>query len=570
MDIFVLGISTFAHESSACLLKNGRVVAFAEEERFNRDRHTSSFPIQAIQFCLSRGDISISELSQVTFFWKPKIEILGNALHFVRYLPSSWNLLSAPGGTTSFTFFERMGLMMRLQKVLKRYFPEHKIPPIYFCEHHNAHAASAFYSSPFSEAAILTMDGRGECVTTAFSKGSRSQMQRLFEVPVPHSLGHFYSSITDFLGFKPFFDEWKVMGLSAYGTDRYEDLFSELIRIKGHGFELNLDYFSFHTHGTKKWLSDKFYEAIPRPKDGDFQNSADIAWAAQRCVERMGLHLARQLREMTNSDTLCVAGGVALNCLMNQKIVEQSGFEKFYFQPIANDAGTSLGSAQHWYHHVRGNQKWNDQPHQDDLAWGPAFSSQQCETLLKKYKLSYQRAPDFVAQAAQLLYQGKVIGWFQGGMEGGPRALGHRSILADPTRKDMKEKINQIVKKRETFRPFAPSVLLEKAKEYFEMPKDLPSPHMILTGNVRKEWSSRLPAITHVDGTARVQTVSKMHHPLFHSLIEKFGELSGVSVLLNTSFNENEPIVCNPQEAIECFLRSDLDALFLEDLVVIK
>lgn len=566
MDTFVLGISAFAHEASACLLHNGKVVAFAEEERFNRQRHSSEFPLQAIQFCLNQGRIQLSQVDQISFFWNPWLELPGNALHFLKYFPQSLDLLKAPAGTTQMTFFERMRITLNLKSEIQKRFPQERVPPIYFCEHHSAHGASAFYPSGFDSAAFVTIDGRGESVTTTTGYADPNGLHRHTQIKVPHSLGHFYSAITDYLGFKPFFDEWKVMGLSAYGDPQYDHFFEKLVIHTEQGFELNLKYFSFHTKGTRQWVSELFLKEFGLAQ-GDFQKSANIARAAQKSVERAGVHLTKRLYERTKTDNLCMAGGVVLNCLMNQKIVEQSGFHNFFFQPLANDAGTSMGSAQYWWHQVQKQPRVAPQTH---ISWGPSYTSKECRVALEKYHLPFRKSGDICGDTARLLYEGCVVGWFQGGMEAGPRALGHRSILADPSRADMKEKINRIIKKRESFRPFAPSVLADKSNLYFKIHKNLESPYMILAGDVRSEWRDRLPAITHVDGTARIQTVTAMHSLRYYELIRKFGDLSGIYVLLNTSFNENEPIVCQPEEAIECFLRSDLDALVLEDLIVLK
>lgn len=567
MSIYVLGISAYAHEASACLLKDGRVVRFCEEERFNRERHTAAFPIQAIRWCLDSENLRLSELDQITFFWQPLKEVTGNLVHMVRYFPSSLSLLSAKGGPTDYTFAERFKKILDLRKTFAFHFPGEGVPEIYFCEHHLAHAASAFYSSPFSKGAVLTMDGRGESTTTLIARGRDIYLEKILEIQVPHSLGHFYSAVTSALGFKPFFDEWKVMGLSAYGSPRFYEEMRRLIQLAPDGFKLDLDYFSFHTQGTSCWLSKKFLKKFLTTPNPDFQLKADIAKAAQMVVEDAGVHLAKLAFKLTRERSLSLAGGVVLNCLMNRRIIEESGFDEFFFQPIANDAGTSLGAAQYWSHQIRGLGRVEPQ---GSVYWGPSYSDEDCLSQITQTGLSFERSDDVAVSAAELLAEGKIIGWFQGRMEAGPRALGARSILADPGVPGMKERINAIVKKRESFRPFAPSVIKEYQANYFEMPKGCDSPYMIITGRVRPEWREKLSAIVHVDGTARIQTVFRDWNPLYWSLIHEFGKRKGYSVLLNTSFNENEPIVCTPAQAIDCYRRSDLDVLVLGNYILKK
>lgn len=565
MSIYVLGISAYAHEASACLLKDGAVARFCEEERFNRERHTAVFPVQAIRWCLDAEGVKLSDVERITYFWRPLKEITGNLKHVLRYFPASLELLSAKGGPTDYTFGQRMNKILGLNKTFGQLFPGESVPPIYFCEHHLAHAASAFFSSPFPRGAILTMDGRGESTTTLIARGDGTSIEKIVEISVPHSLGHFYSSITSALGFKPFFDEWKVMGLSAYGTNRFYELMRDLVHLTPDGFELNLSYFAFHVKGSGQWLSDKFFATfLPKP-DPDFQTKADIAKAAQLVLEDAGVHLAKIARHKTGERSLSLAGGVVLNCLMNSRIIEESGFEDFYFQPIANDAGTSLGAAQYWTHQIRGLTRTKPQT---SIYWGPAFSDDECRQALMAAGLEFTRSENVALDTAHCLAEGNIVGWFQGAMEAGPRALGARSILADPGVPGIKDRINAIVKKRESFRPFAPSVTKEDQATYFELPGGCDSPYMILTGRVREEWKARLGAIVHVDGTARIQTVYKDWNPLYWQLLTEFGKIKGHSVLLNTSFNESEPIVCKPAEAIACYLRSEIDVLVLQNHIV--
>lgn len=565
---YTLGIGAYAHDSSCALLRDGVLIAMAEEERFNRKKHTTLFPEHAIRFCLSRANLRIEDLADIAFFWNPARELTGNLRHVLRHFPRSVNLLRAPSGG-ELRFMERIAKMHGVGEELRRRFGGSRIPKVNFVEHHLCHAASAFLPSPFEEAAILTIDGRGECTSTMFARGEGARIRKLREVSVPHSLGHFYASLTHYLGFVPFHDEWKVMGMSAYGTPRYVKDFEELVHAGEDGtFRLNLEYFRFHTHGQSAWLSPAFFGRFGpergKGKPWD-QDDYDIAFALQRTLEKVGVALARRLRELTGLSNLCVAGGVALNCLMNRAIVERSGFDGFFFQPIANDAGTSWGAALYAYYQGR-----ESAPRErlENLYYGPEFSAAEIEEALREAGVPFSRSPDICREAAVRIAEGKIVGWFQGRMECGPRALGNRSIVADPTRPEMKDRLNSMVKRREGFRPFAPSVLAERQKEFFSLPGGLDSPYMMLIGDVRAEVRGRIPAVTHADGTARVQTVTEQANPKFHRLIKEFDRIKGVPLVLNTSFNENEPIVCTPRDAISCFLRSGFDVLAIGDFLV--
>jgi carbamoyltransferase len=567
----ILGLSAYAHESSCALLRNGVLIAHAEEERFNREKHTSAFPAQAIAYCLREGGIGMAQVDQIAFFWQPWREIAGNISHMLRFFPASIQLLSAESGGGGLPFLSRFRSMLGVGGMIRREFGLERAPEITFIEHHVAHAASAFYPSGFREAAILTLDGRGEATSTMISKGGEAGIQKLQEFKVPHSIGHLFAAITEYLGFRPFSDEWKVMGMAAYGRSTYLKQFENILQVRDSGeYSLNLSYFRFHLEGSRRWLADKFLDEFgpPFPAGGTFsQRAADIAFALQYVVERAGVALAKRARVLSGSENLCVAGGVALNCLMNRSIVEESGFRNFFFQPLAGDSGASFGAALEVDRRLNGGQLAGKM---DNVFWGPAFSDEDVEVLLQSRGLIYRRAENIAAETAEAIAQGEVVGWFQGRMESGPRALGGRSILADPTRADTKQRLNARVKKREEFRPFAPAVPEERAEEFFLLPGGQPSPFMILAGRVRPEKQPMLPAVTHVDGSARVQTVSRAANPLFWKLLEEFGKIRGVPVLLNTSFNENEPIVCSPQEAIDCFLRTDFDRLAIGNYLVKK
>jgi carbamoyltransferase len=401
--------------------------------------------------------------------------------------------------------------------------------------------------------------------------GNGNGIRKLETVNVPHSLGHLYAAVTDHLGFEPFFDEWKVMGLSAYGTDKLEKEFRNVVDLLPAGnFRLNLDFFEFHTKGRRAWTSPHFTDTFgpKRHFDGTYtQHHYDLAYALQKTVEDAGTHIAKRLYDLTHSDNLCLTGGVALNVLMNRAIIEQTEFKNIFIQPIANDAGTSLGSALYHYHvKLNGSRKFIF----DNVYWGPEYSNQEIEAALKEAGVRYKKVDNIAQQTAQHIADSRIVGWFQGRMESGPRALGNRSITVNPTDQNMKDILNARVKKREFFRPFAPSILEEKVSEFFEMPKNLLSPYMVLVGNVKEEKRRLIPAVTHADNTARVHTVSRETNPRYWQLINEFYKLTGVPVLLNTSFNENEPIVCTPRHAIDCFLRTDFDVLAIGDFIIEK
>lgn len=569
--MYILGLSSFAHESSCCLIKDGKVVALIEEERLNREKHTWKFPSGAIKECLAIANISLKDIDHVTFFWLPRREIVDNLRHFLRFFPQTIHLFKSPSGSDELSFIKRFFLMQRIGGKLQNSFHLKNKPKIHFVEHHLAHAASSFYVSPFKEAAILTIDGRGESTCTMLSQGRGNTIDKIKEIKVPHSLGHFYATITAYLGFKPFFDEWKVMGMSAYGKDTYAPIFKDMIKLLPQGdYQLNLKYFSFPTHGQAQWYSDYLIKKLgpPRGKEDPYeQRHFDIAYALQKVIEKAGVHLAQYLYGKTQSSCLCLTGGVVLNCLMNKKIVEQTPFKEFFIMPIANDAGTSLGSALYVYHQIL-NQERNHTF--EDIYIGPEYTNAKIEEVLKSKKLYFKKSADISHEAANHVAQGKIVGWFQGRMEAGPRALGNRSIIVDPRDAGMKNRLNERVKRREYFRPFAPSVLEEKVFDFFDMPKRQLSPYMILVGDVREDKKAIIPAVTHTDGTARVHTVNKKTNPRFWQLIHEFGRLTGVPVVLNTSFNENEPIVCTPEDAVNCFLRTEFDVLAIGDYLVTK
>ncbi len=569
--MYILGITSYAHDSSCSLIKDGEIRVVIEEERFNREKHTSQFPQQAIEQCLAFEKISIHDIDKITFFWNPQREIVGNLSHVLKYFPQSVNLLLAPSGGDELSFLTRTGAMKNIGRRIQDHFKLKKPPQVQFIEHHLGHAASAFFVSGFEESAILTIDGRGESTSTLLSVGRKNKIEKIKEIKVPHSLGHLYAALTDYLGFKPFFDEWKVMGMSAYGNDSFVPAFEKVVQFLDNGeYRLNLKYFRFHTHGQRRWLSEAFYEIFgPKREKSDpyEQRHFDIAYSLQKTIEKAGVHLAQNLHALSSQKNLCLTGGVVLNCLMNKKIIEQTPFENVFIQPVANDVGTSFGSALYYYHQQLGKERHYKF---DSIYLGTEYSNDEIERILAARRLHYKKCDNIARETARYIADGKIVGWFQGRMEIGPRALGNRSITVNPMDPTMKERLNERVKKREFFRPFAPSILEEKVAEYFDMPKGYLSPYMILIGDVKPQKRSVIPAVTHADNTARVHTVNKEINPKYWELIHEFEKITGVPVLLNTSFNENEPIVCQPEDALNCFLRTEFDVLAIGDYLVLK
>ena len=429
-------------------------------------------------------------------------------------------------------------------------------------EHHFAHAASSFLTSPFEQSAILTIDGTGEWVTTWMGVGKGTRIRKLRSIPYPHSLGKLYETVTQFLGFKANHGEGKVMGLASFGEPAYSDVFEKIIRFTENGeFLLNMDWFRYHVGHPVRYSKrfEKYFGSPRTPGSELTKRDMDLAATLQKTLEKASIHLSRNLRRISGMKHLCLAGGVALNSQMNYKLMEESGFDKIYIFPAANDPGTSVGAALHEYYQTSG----SDERHELESAFlGDRFSEEQMEAAFRKVKVSCARESDPPSKCAELLAAGKVVGWFQGRMEFGPRALGNRSILADPRIAGMKDLINEKVKHRETFRPFAPSILEEECGRFFV--SDVPSPYMLRVYPVRPEYEDIIPAVIHVDGTCRVQTVSADKNEYYYRLIKAFGELTNVPVVLNTSLNiKGEPIVRTPDEAVDSFLRNEMDALFV-------
>jgi len=560
--VISLGISCNYHDSAACLVVDGRPVAAAEEERFSRIKHDASFPASAIDYCLSQAGITAADLDAITFYEKParKLERLLKTARL--YMPQSATLVAE-----QFAPLVRDGLCIE-DTIRERLAYS---GAIYFCEHHLSHAASAFYVSPFTEAAVLVVDGVGEWATCTRFSGTPEGVQKLSEIHYPHSLGLLYSMLTAFLGFAVNDDEYKVMGLASYGAPTYRKALDTLLTRHADGsFSLNLDYVSY-MYDRKSMYTEALEQLLGparRSQEPITQRHQDIAASLQALTEDVMVGLADASLAVPSAGNLCLAGGVAYNCVSNTKVAARVGFDKIFIQPAAGDSGAAMGAALWTSHNILGEPRQTPRHHS---LLGPEFGNDEIAERLQAFGLSFERlAADTLCQrVASLILADMVVGWFQGRMEFGPRALGARSILANPRNADMKDILNARVKFREEFRPFAPAVLEEEASKYFDIPG--PSPFMLLTPKVHNGRRREIPSVTHIDGTARVQTVSRQDQPLFHQLISCFGVMSGTPIVINTSFNiRGEPIVCTPDDAIKCFLGTEIDFLAIGDLLVSK
>lgn len=561
-DIYVLGINAYTHDTSAALLRNGEIICMGEEERFIRQKHTWGFPVRSIEFCLRKAGIDFRQIEYVAFSFRTSLGVRRIVRNTIRYFPRAISSAIKEGRIWSsrYKVGKRVANLFNSGVVSYRYVP---------VEHHIAHAASSFFVSPFEKSAIISMDAVGEEVTTFLGYGEGHKIFTRVKVRFPHSLGFLYNAFTIYLGFGLQGDEGKVMGLAPYGRPTYIDFFRRLVRTDGKGgFSLDLSFFDFH-YSMEKIYGDKLIKVLgpARKKGEDLKDRhMDIAASLQLRLEEVGIELARYIREDTGCQYLCLAGGVSLNSVMNYKILKQAGFRDIFIQPAAYDGGTSLGAALYVYHYILGNRRrsWMREP-----CLGPSFSDGEIENILRMSKIRYIKSNNVARDAARFISQGRILGWFQGRSEIGPRALGYRSILADPRRPDMKDILNSCVKFREGFRPYAPSVLEEDAHVFFE--SSSPSPYMLLVFDVKKEKRALVPAITHVDGTARVQTVNRATNPLYYSLIEEFKRLTGIPMVLNTSFNiMGEPMVQTPQDALRCFFSTGMDVLVMGNFIIEK
>ncbi len=562
--MYVLGISCYYHDSGAALVRDGQLIAAAEEERFNRKKHFNGFPERAIAYCLKEAGITIDQVDHIGFYEKPLVKFN----RILETILACWPMTYKPWlKAMPLWLTHRLRIGSEIQEKLG------VDQDILYCQHHLSHAASAFLVSPFEEAAIITADGVGEWTTTSWGIGRGHQIEMKKEIRFPHSVGLLFSAITAYLGFRINDAEWKVMGLAPYGQPKYVDQFREIVDIKDDGsIRLNLQYF-VHTHSTERTISDKWETLFGHPQRSteteltDFHR--DIAHSGQKIVEEIMVKMASHVRNETGMDNLCIAGGVGLNCVANWRILQESGFKNIFIQPAAGDSGGALGTAFYIYNCALNHPRTFTMKH---ALWGPSFNDMEIEVALQKVGAEYNRVDDeaeLLERSAKMIADGLVIGWFQGRLEFGPRALGSRSILADARNEKMKDVINAKVKFREAFRPFAPAVLKEKAHEYFEMPEGMEAPYMLLVPKVREEKRSIIPAVTHQDGTGRVQTVTREENGLYYRLIKKFGDLTGVPVVINTSFNvRGEPIVCSPADAYHTFVHTGIDALVIGNFIV--
>ncbi|WP_423149069.1 carbamoyltransferase [Rubrolithibacter danxiaensis] len=572
--MYILGINAYHGDASACIYKDDQLIAASEEERFRRIKHWAGFPTQAIEFCLKEAAVSITDVDYIAISRDPKANFgkkvftaIKNRLSFSNVINRVKNLKKAASvedEICSYFKIEKKDLKAQIINV----------------EHHRSHLASAFFASPYEDAALLSIDGFGDFTSTMTGIGSGNQIEVLDTVSYPHSLGVFYTTFTQFLGFPHYGDEYKVMGLAPYGEPRYAEQLRDVVHLLDNGlFELNLDYFNHPQQGVQMvWeggvphmeslFSDYLVEKFGQPRSYDQpldQHHKDMATSVQRVCEETIFHILNHLQKKTGYKKVCIAGGVAQNSVANGKILANTGFEELYIPPAGHDAGTSIGAALWVYNQVLKNPRIEPMLHG---YLGSKFENSEIEAFLNEQNIHFEKLSGAALfdRVSECLLDSGVVGWFQGRAEFGPRALGHRSIIADPRRQDAKEILNAKIKRRESFRPFAPSILKEHVSNYFERTDNVPFMEKVY--RIRKEKHADIPAVTHVDGTGRLQTVDKDVEPKYYGLIESFYKKTGVPVLLNTSFNENEPIVNTPYEALQCFLRTKMDMLVMEDIVI--
>lgn len=579
----VLGINAYHGNASAAIVCDGKLIAAVEEERFNRVKYAAGFPSQAIRYCLKTAGLTLSEIDHIAVPRNPYAR-LATKLFYALRIPSFAR--------------ERAKVLVKFQGIpeaLAQAFdadPKKIRAKFHRIEHHQAHLASSFYCSSFDRAALLSADGLGDFASSMWGTGSGSRMEIEGAIAFPHSLGLFYSAVTQYLGFLKFGDEYKVMGLAAYGQPEQLELFRDIVRFENgssrNGFRLGLDYFSHHRTGPEmswaeadktptlgKLFSEGMEKRLGPARSADQaleQRHRNLAASLQARLEEVYLGMLKKLADRAGLKAVCLAGGVAFNCVANGKIFDATPFEQVYVHPAAGDGGLSVGAAFFVWHQILGKPRSFVMGH---AYWGPEYSREEIRRAVDSSGLAQKGCviselgeQELMRRAAAIIVDGKILGWFQGRAEWGPRALGNRSIVADPRRPEMKEILNKRIKHREIFRPFAPSILAEAASDYFE--RSHPSPFMTLAYSVRPEKRDKIPAPTHVDGTGRLQTVTREANPRYHALISAFRDLTGVPVVLNTSFNDNEPIVCRPEEAIDCFQRTQMDALVLGDFLITR
>jgi carbamoyltransferase len=590
--ITILGISAYYHDSAAAIVRDGRIIAAAQEERFSRKKHDARFPHHAVQYCLAEAGIRLDAIDSVVFYDKP-------LLKFERLLETY--LLRAPRGLSSFV--TAMPVWLREKLYLKRLLrkelaavtdePWARLPPLLFTEHHQSHAASAFYASPFQSAAVLCLDGVGEWATTSAWIGNGADLRPLWQINFPDSLGLLYSAFTYYTGFKVNSGEYKLMGLAPYGQPRYADvILDQLLDLKEDGsFKLDMSYFEFETglQMTGSRFAALFGGPARRPDEPLTERHMDVAASIQLVTEAIMLRLARTLHSETGAENLCLAGGVALNCVANGRLLRESGFRRIWIQPAAGDAGGAIGAAlTAWHQYFDGKREAAETDSMRGAYLGPSYTNDEARLALTPFDARCEQLPDeeLLPRVAALLAAGSVVGWFSGRMEFGPRALGARSILGDPRNPTMQSTMNLKIKFRESFRPFAPAILAERLSDYFDI--ECETPYMLLVAAVREDLRtavtpaeerlfgieklnvvrSSIPAVTHVDYSARIQTVHQETNPRFHSLLTEFERQTGCPLLVNTSFNvRGEPVVCSPEDAYTCFMTTGMDYLVIENLL---
>ena len=572
--MYILGINAFHGDSSACLLKDGKVLCATEEERFRRVKHWAGFPSEAIKFCLEDEGISIEQVDHITISRDPKANFFKKVLYSLKNsisFSTIWDRLTNAKKVSS--------VKGELSKVFE--LPESEIKAeVHNIEHHRSHIASSFFASRFDKSAILSVDGFGDFTSTMTAIGKGNKFDVLDKVNYPHSLGFFYSTVTQFLGFKNYGDEYKVMGLAPYGEAKYMKELELILTLTDDGFfKLNKKYFKHFKEGvamswdggspiiessfTLEW--EKLFRKAREKNDELEQFHIDLATSVQKFTEKVIFHMLNHLQKKTGCENICITGGVAQNSVANGKILESTNFKNIYIPSAGHDAGTSIGSALYLYNQILRNERLEEIT---SAYFGKKSSQEEIVKFLEKESVKYEiySDEDLYEKVSDKLVDGGVVGWFQGRAEFGPRALGHRSIIVDPRRKDAKYLLNDKIKRRESFRPFAPSILKEAVSDYFVQKDTVPFMEKVF--DIKKEKYDEIPAVTHVDGTGRLQSVDNEVSPRYHKLISKFAEKSGVPILLNTSFNENEPIVNNPEEALSCFLRTKMDMLVMENIIV--
>ena len=575
---YIIGINAYHGDASACILKDGKLIAAAEEERFRRIKHWAGFPSLSVKYCLEHAGVTLAEIDSIAINTNPRSNFFKKILHVLKYRIN---------GKLIRDRFRNAKAKKNLPELLKKFFPNEKfVGRIKNIEHHHAHLASAFYLSPYEKSAVVSIDGFGDFASGCWGIGQKENINIFEKIYYPHSLGAFYQAITQFLGFPNYGDEYKVMGLAPYGKPIYLEKMKKIVKLKNDGsYKLNLDYFNFHKEKVSyewengspyvgKLYSKKLIDLLgpERNKESNLQQfHKDIAASAQNMFEEGLFNMLNFINKKTGLTSICLAGGCGNNSVANGKISKNTNFKNVYVAAAAGDAGGAIGAA--YVVHHESNSRDLFQSHMDHAYVGPSFSNDFIENILKKNSKTLQgedfeiKKIDSLSELVQItaanICEGKVIGWFQGRMEWGPRALGNRSILCDARRADMKEILNKKIKRRESFRPFAPSILREHVENWFE--EDDEVPFMMKVFLIKEKKRKEIPAVTHVDGSGRLQTVYKHTNSRYHALISEFYRITGVPILLNTSFNENEPVVCTPEEALNCFLRTKMDVLVLND-----